>query len=217
MTSTWEEIYAAGSQLNRFPYSEAVSYFMRRWSKGVPEGFCALDIGCGSGVHSNFFASHGAEVVAFDFSAAAIEAARQMYGKLQIEYLVGSFDMFPRTSDRFDFTFDRLSTTHSTLATVEQLYQRLLPSLKPGASVFWQGYDWENSGRSMGQYDPIRETWDGFTGGVFEHLGPTVFFTEEDVQRVFEGYRVESKRIISDENLMDGYRHSYWMLELSAP
>ncbi len=213
--STWETIYAQGGQLNRYPYSEAVSYFMRRWSRGVPEGFTVLDVGCGSGVHSAFFASHGARVMAFDFSAAAIEAARRMFPDPAITYQTASFDGFDPGRTQFHFVFDRLATTHSSLDRVERFYQGLRPALAPAAQVFWQGYDWDNSGRALGTFDAEKQCWRDFSGGVFEHLGPTVFFQEDDLERIFQGYRIDSKRIISDRDVVSGYCHSYWMLELS--
>jgi len=213
--STWETIYAQGGQLNRYPYSEAVSYFMRRWSRGVPDGFTALDVGCGSGVHAALFASRGAQVTAFDFSDSAIDAAQKLFPHPAISYQTASFDGFDPGQTKFDFVFDRLATTCSSLDQVERFYQNLRPALASGAHVFWQGFDWDNSGRALGTYDPQKQCWLDFTGGVFEHLGPTVFFQEDDLARIFKGYRVDSKRIQSDRDVISGYCHSFWMLELS--
>ncbi|MEL6883016.1 MAG: class I SAM-dependent methyltransferase [Pseudomonadota bacterium] len=214
---TWERIYAAGQQLNRFPYSEAVSYFMRRWPHGVPADFTVLDIGCGSGVHTNLFADCGASVVAFDYSASAIQSAKQTYPNPNITFETASFPEFDPNGRRFDMAFDRLSTTNSSLSETRNFYQRLRHALKPGAHLFWQGFDMENTGRDFGTYIPEKEHWDHFTGGVFEPLGQTVFYSEDDLDRIFDGYEVEGKRIISDQNLQTGYRHSFWMLELRAP
>lgn len=215
-STTWESIYAQGAQLNQFPYSEAVSYFMRRWANGVPDQFAALDVGCGSGVHAALFASRGAQVTAFDFSASAIAAALAMFPDPRIQYQTASFDEFDPGPTKFDFVFDRLSTTHSSMTQVERFYQNLRPALSSGAQLFWQGFDWDNSGRDLGTYDAQNQRWQNFSGGVFEHLGPTVFFQESDLARVFDGYQIDKKRILSDRDIDSGYSHSYWMLELSV-
>ena len=195
--STWETIYAQGGQLNRYPFSDCVSFFMRRWARGVPNGFHALDVGCGSGVHSKFFASHGSRVSAFDFSPSAIEAAKHHCPDSAISYQTASFDSFDPGEAKFDFVFDRLSTTHSSMDQVARFYQRLRASLAPGAQVFWQGFHWGNSGRNFGVYEPEQQRWNMFSEGVFRNLGPTVFFKESDLERVFEGYQFDSKRILS--------------------
>ena len=217
LTSNWEGIYSLGGQLNRYPYSECVAYFKRRWPDRVPAGFRALDVGCGSGVHAHFFATHGADVTAFDFSPSAIKHAREVFATPEIDYRVNSLRDFDAGDLRFDLVFDRLSSTHSSLRDVEHFYQRLRRSLKPGAQVFWQGYTMENSGRALGRYNADTTTWEEFSGGVFENLGQTVFFSEADLEQVFDGYAVDSRRVISDLNLETGYLHSYWMLELSIP
>ncbi|MEM7473077.1 MAG: class I SAM-dependent methyltransferase [Pseudomonadota bacterium] len=214
--STWETIYAKGSQLNRYPYSDCISFFKRRWPSGVATDFHTLDVGCGSGVHADFFASQGAQVTAFDFSPSAIQAASELFPNPAVNYLVASFDEFDPRYNKFDLVFDRLATTCSSMDQVERFYQKLLPAMSPGGKVFWQGFDWGNSGRSFGTYEPDLQRWNGFTSGVFEHLGPTVFFKEEDLDRIFAGYGFESKRVISDRDTETGYTHSYWMLELSV-
>lgn len=217
MTTTWETIYAAGRQLNAYPFTEAVSFMMRGWPEGFPTGFCALDAGCGSGVHAALFARHGAQVTAFDFSPSAIEAAGARHSDENIHFVTADFGGFDPGQVKHALVFDRLSSTHTSLDTVKRFYQRLRPTLARGARVFWQGYDMENSGRYFGTYHQSAGFWDNFSEGVFAGLGQTVFFGEEDLDTVFEGYVFDSKRILSDRNLMTGYTHSYWMLELTAP
>lgn len=215
--STWEDIYSQRGQLNSYPYSECVSYFKRRWPRQVPPGFRALDIGCGSGVHASFFASHGALVTAFDFSPSAIKSAKTLFPHENISYEISSLDTVELTENTYDFAFDRLSSTHSSMPKVKSFYQRLRSALRPGAQIFWQGFTTESSGRDFGQYNEEAGYWDNFSGGVFQNLGPTVFFDEADLAEIFAGYTTDSKRVISDVNMVTGYNHCYWMLELSIP
>lgn len=109
--STWENIYAAGEQLNRYPYAEVVS-FMKRLSRDKSlVGATALDVGCGSGVHSNFLANEGMNVLAFDGSPSAIKHAGALHGHPNIEYQTSNLVDFRPTAHQFSLVVDRLSST----------------------------------------------------------------------------------------------------------
>lgn len=157
-------------------------------------------------------AGEGVDVLAIDASAQAIEAARSMHGAEGVEFEATSFDLFDPGERRFDLVVDRCSTTHSTLPVVEEFYRRLKPALAPGARIFWQGFAWDNSGRALGRWLGDG-SWGEFTGGVFQPLGRTVFFREEDVLRVFEGYRLLRFRHLSDRDMRTGDIHSSWIVE----
>src|SRR4051812_36064191 len=53
--------------------TEAASPWVRRWAHLVPAGGTVLDVACGQGRHSRFFAQHGCRVTAVDRDAQAIE------------------------------------------------------------------------------------------------------------------------------------------------
>jgi hypothetical protein len=48
---------------------------------------------------------------------------------------------------------------------------------------------------------------------VFAPLGQTAFFKEEDVQRIFDGYQLQSLRHISDCDVGTGYDDTSWIVE----
>ena len=214
--SEWERIYAAGEQLNRYPYSEVVSFVKRRWGRDGARGLTALDIGCGSGVHAALLADQGANVVAFDASPSAVAHAGDLHGDPLITYKVSTFADFQAGRTHFDMAVDRLSSTYATVEVVAGFYQNLRKVLNPGAQLLWQGFDPENTGKSLGNYDAKAGLWIDFSsGGVFAPHDTITFFTEDDLALIFEGYTVCSRRIIGDTNLDTGYRHSYWNLELT--
>lgn len=208
----WEAIYTSGQQLNRHPFSEVVSFFYRNRPALGSGRLSALDVGCGSGVHSDFLAGHGFQVLGIDFSAAAIAAARETYPSADITFRVADFDAFDPGSAAFDMVIDRCATTHSSVPTAESFYQNLRSALNPGARLFWQGFAWDNSGRPLGR-ELGDGSWSDFSGGVFRALGRTAFFTEEDVARVFEGYRINSFRHLTDRDMETGYEHTSWIVE----
>jgi cyclopropane fatty-acyl-phospholipid synthase-like methyltransferase len=213
--SIWENIYAAGEQLNRYPYAEVVSFTKRLVRKTPLIGKTALDIGCGSGVHANFLAEEGMKVVAFDGSHSAIKHAKVLHGHSNIEYQVSNLIDFAPTDRQFSLTIDRLASTYARIDELTNFYQRLKSSLAPDARLLWQGFDMDNTGRTLGTYDDTLRQWTGFSHGVFPKEDRLSFFSEDDLKQVFEGYTVVSKRILSDLDLETGYRHSYWNLELS--
>lgn len=213
--SGWERIYAAGEQLNRHPYTEVVSFVKRRWRGDAAWERTALDIGCGSGVHAAFLADQGAQVIAFDGSQSAVAHAKELHGNPRISYHVSAFAAFDPGQTRFDMVVDRLSSTYATVDVVATLYQNLRKSLNPGAHLLWQGFDPQNTGKELGRYDDEAGLWTGFSSGVFQPDDTITFFTEDDLSRIFAGYTVTSRRILSDDNLDTGYRHSYWNLELT--
>ena len=209
---SWEGIYSSGQQLNRYPFSEVVSFFFRNRPTTSGDRPCALDVGCGSGVHCAFLASHGFDVLGIDFSPSAIDAARAAYPDPAIAFRTADFQTFDARGQMFDLVVDRCASTHSSVSIAEGFYQRLRASLRPGARFFWQGFAWDNSGRELG-CDNGDGSWSDFTGGVFATLGRTAFFREDDVRQVFAGYRIDALRHLSDRNVETNYNHTSWIVE----
>ena len=133
--STWEDIYAAGEQLNRYPYAEVVSFVKRLVRHKPLAGATALDIGCGSGVHAQFLAQEGAGVVAFDGSPSAIEHAQVLHGHPDIAYRVSHLADFDARGSQFALVLDRLSSTYAPIDVLTDFYQGLKDALAPDARL----------------------------------------------------------------------------------
>jgi SAM-dependent methyltransferase len=56
--------------------TEAVSAWVTRWAHLVPTGASVLDVACGHGRHTKFFAARGCKVTALDRDAQALEPLR---------------------------------------------------------------------------------------------------------------------------------------------
>lgn len=196
-----------------YPFPDVISYYMRRWGKNGGKGLRALDVGCGSGVHSNFLAGFGIEVVSMDFSESSIAHAKQLFPHPNISYQVSDFASFKPQGRKFDLAIDRCSTTHSSKNMTKDFYKMLQNHLAPGASLFWQGFNWDNSGRKLGR-EQADGSWSEFSGGIFKELGSTAFFKHEDLPEVFTGYIIENVRRISDLDMKTEHDHSSWIVEL---
>lgn len=208
---TWEKIYSDGQQLNRYPYTEVVSFF---FGKGLQlNGGHALDVGCGSGVHCRMLADHNFTVTGFDGSAAGIQQARDMHGGKGIAFRHSYFEDFDPGNERYDLVIDRLSSSQTSPKVVSDLYTRLRPNVTDNAWVFWMGFDWDNSGRSFGTQQPDG-SFDNFTGGVFAQYGKTGFYRKEEIAQTFPGYKVETLSQVARTDADSGYRHSFWEVVL---
>ena len=208
----WNTIYSRGEQLNRYPFAEVVSFVFRNRPSSQAEDLFALDVGCGSGVHSAFLADQGYKVLGIDSSEAAISAAKVAYRRDEIQFAQVGFGDFDAGDWKFDLVVDRCSTTHSSISTTERFFERLQSWLNPGARVFWQGFAWDNSGRELGS-ESDDGSWTDFSSGVFAPLGRTAFFKENDVRRIFDKYQLRSLRHLSDCNVDTKYDHTSWIVE----
>lgn len=208
----WQIIYKNKQQLNKYPFSEVVSFCMRNFSGRKNDNLFALDVGAGSGVHSNFLADLGFNVVAFEGSAEAVQHAKVLFPREAVQYHRCSFDEFDGFNQNYSFVLDRLSTTHSSLDTTAKFYANLKNYLLPGAKVFWQGFAWSNSARKLG----IRRkngSYDNFSSGILKNISPAVFYSQTDIEKVFVDYSITNLRLFEDKNMMTGYNHSLWTVE----
>jgi 2-polyprenyl-3-methyl-5-hydroxy-6-metoxy-1,4-benzoquinol methylase len=212
----WENIYKNKHQLNRYPYTEIVSFFFRNRSMlhSVEHGFKAFDVGCGSGIHSAFLAEQGGEVLGIDFSASAVEHATKTYGSDRVQFAVADFGNYTPQNGPYHLVVDRLSTTHSSIPITTEFYQRLKSQLQPGAKLLWQGFSDDNSACALAQTQGDGYLSD-FTGSVFQALGQAAFFSEAQVRRVFDGYKIDRLRKVSDYDLNDRTDHTSWIAEVS--
>lgn len=59
-----------------YPREKVIQFVFREFGKPIEGKPLALDLGCGSGVHSTFLAENGFDVTAVDISEAALDATR---------------------------------------------------------------------------------------------------------------------------------------------
>ena len=94
----------------------APSPWVQRWSALVPAGATVLDVACGSGRHTRWFAARGARVTALDRDAAALDALRYVAaGIVAADIEAGPWPLAGRQ-------FDAVVVTH-------YLWRALLPTL----------------------------------------------------------------------------------------
>jgi len=78
---------------------------LAHWLEARKPGLKVLIPGCGTGYEVRLLAGHGHQVLAIDFSAAAVEAARKELGDLAS--LVAQRDFFDFEAQPFDLVYER--------------------------------------------------------------------------------------------------------------
>ena len=125
--ASWEEAYAQGHQLNRYPFDIVVSIVMRHFGH-IPDKtqIKALDLGCGAGNNSAFLAREGFSVTGIDTSPSAIDYVKNRFEKEGLEghfHVMNMENLDQLPSGNFDIILDR-----QTLST--QDYSCLKPMIK---------------------------------------------------------------------------------------
>ncbi len=195
--NTWQNIYSAGEQLNRYPYDFIVSSFFK-YRPANPDGRAVkvLDLGCGAGNHSLFCAENGAEVLAVDYSVAALDVVNRRAAEkgLQqtIQTLQVDFENFELANQSFDVIIDRLAVSHVSRLYAKDVYDHLYESLTSGGIVLSNLFTSGHTHKDYGEYDPEQQIWKSFTGGIFEHLKTACFYTEQEIRQLFSRYELES-------------------------
>lgn len=211
-TVDWErDIYQAGLQLNRWPFTEVVSVFSRRrsvWAgQGAPR---VLEIGFGAGNNLWFLADAGFVVSGIEYSATAVADAHERLHGLGItaDLRVGDLKELPFSDEAFDFVLDRGALTHNLHSDVRAAAEEIHRVLVPGGELLsFTLFGEEHPDRRFGT-EVAPGTSDHFTGGHFQTVGLTSFFTESTLRDMFAMFasvsvsrnRVDTSSITVSEN-----------------
>ncbi len=110
--------------------------YLDRWSR---LGFQRmLDLGCGLGRHSIFFAENGFEVYAFDLSESALEKLAEQIKKhkLNIHIKLGDMLSLPYEDGYFDCILAYHSIYHTDSSGIKQVISEIYRVLKKGGEAF---------------------------------------------------------------------------------
>ncbi len=142
--SIWEELRRKGVQTARYPYEKIISFVMRYHPKEKNrEDIHILEIGCGAGNNLWALALEGFKVYGIDGSQTAIEMAKDIFKKFQIEgnLRVGDFtEKLPYEDEKFDLVFDRGSITCVEYEDAKRTIQEVYRVLKKGGYFFFNPY-----------------------------------------------------------------------------
>ncbi|HTO49292.1 MAG TPA: methyltransferase domain-containing protein [Burkholderiales bacterium] len=117
---------------------------LREFLTREPAGRRVLVPGCGSGYEVRAFADAGHEVVAIDFSAAAIEAAQRVLGELGRVLVQGDF--FAHPLGEYDLVYERAFLCALPRPLWPRWAARVAEVMRPGGRLAGFFY-WSDDGR----------------------------------------------------------------------
>jgi SAM-dependent methyltransferase len=162
----WEERYRGGVT----PWdAHGVPAALREWLPAQPRGLRVLVPGCGRGYEVRAFAEQGHDVLAIDFSDAAIEEARTRLGSLAGS--VRKADFFALPEKDFDLVYERTFLCALPRRLWPQWAARLAELVRPGGRL--AGFFFFDDNERGPPFGTSQETLDGLLAANFSR--------EEDV------------------------------------
>ena len=158
-----------------------------------------LDIGCGIGRHVCHLAQHGFEVYASDHSESAIRTCQEWLQSqtLSAEVWCGEMEEIPYPNSTFDACIAFNSIYHGTFGRLEGVIKILHGKLRTGGECLVTLPSRENRMYGRGEYlGPNTYLSPGMYDQLFSHDGergvPHHFCSREEVERLFEGFHIQS-------------------------
>lgn len=193
--------------------SEDAVYLAHKWKE---EGVHSiLDLGCGLGRHSLFFAKNGFKVTAMDLSADAIAEARKLREESGIDYLCRVSDMvnMPFSADAFDAVFSYHVISHQDTEGVKKVIKEISRVLKPNGKVFLTLCSKTHEAFLNDNYPKLDENTVLKTEGAEVNV-PHFFADKKIIKELFQEYELISVRHITEcEFASDKMERSHYFIE----
>ena len=204
----WEKnIYGQAKQLNRYPFSDVVSYVMRLFGERLKanETLRALEVGFGGGNNIIFLAQAGFETYGIEGSHSACEFATEQVkiNGLNAELIVGDFVKLPYSDNFFDLVLDREAIYCNVPSAISQTIGEVHRVLKKGGYFLAFMYSLEHGSRLSDGGRLIDEnTYTDFTQGSFADTGITHFFSEKEITDYLSDFEIEFMRHLRVDSLI---------------
>lgn len=178
--------------------SEESHYLADRWrEKGLTE---LLDLGCGLGRHSIFFARRGFRVSAFDLSE---EGARHLTDwaereGLDVDVRVADMLEMPYPDGAFDCAFAYHAISHTDSKGIRTILSEIRRVLRPGGEAFLTLCSKESRSFRDAGYPKLDENTVVKNGGGPEDGVPHFYAEMKDVPELLNGFRLIRARHTDD-------------------
>ncbi len=128
----WDSRYRA----NQVPWDfHGIPPTLAQWLPTIPNPGRVLIPGCGSAYEVRLFAAHGWDVLAIDFSPAAVQRARAPLGPLGSNVILADFFTHPFPPAGFDLVYERTFLCALSPARWPDYARRISDLLKPRAKL----------------------------------------------------------------------------------
>lgn len=175
--SFWEDTYAQGQQLNKYPYDQVVSFVFRHAPRDRKrEEIRILEVGCGAGNNLWFTAKEGFDSYGIDASQSAIAYAQKRFDEegLACDLRVADFTDIPFPTDHFDIVIDRGAITETGFSFARKTIREIHRVLKENGLFYFNPYS-----KSHISYKTGKKIHDGLVSEITHGLiraGTTCFY-----------------------------------------
>lgn len=180
----WDEIYDAGQQLNRYPFSSIVSFVFHHRPRDRDRGDVRiLEIGCGTGNNLWFCAREGFDVTGIDASAPGIRYAQERFAEdgLMGDFQVADFTRLPFDDDSFDMVLERGGVSQAPKTAARAALVEAARVLKPGGMLHAEIYSDRATARGSKMEDGLQINEEGPYTGV----GQMAFWSKSEIEDAF--------------------------------
>jgi ubiquinone/menaquinone biosynthesis C-methylase UbiE len=186
----WNEIH---TQRKLARYSFSATDFANEVEKIITPNSEMLELGCGLGNDSTFFAAHGHNVVATDFSEVAIQNNNGKYAAIEnVTFTVVDMSATPYQfeSNRFDAVYARLSLHYFSDEVTRKIVSEIHRILQPNGYFCFMSKSVEDP--EYGKGEKLEENMYVNEGRVRHFF--TEEYTKDILKDVFEIVKIESKK-----------------------
>ena len=192
MSSAWKDWHLRKKEIVEPEASKLNKLFKRSNVK-------KLDIGCGAGRHTVYFARKGFEVYGFDEDEETLERAKKLLESKNLRGELRAWDMttpLPYQDVFFDAVIAVRVIHHTRMSNIMKIVREINRVLKNGGFLFLQVPSYESETFDSGTI------WDG-PGTLIARGGPEKgvlhhFFRRNELLEIFSGYVVRELHSSSD-------------------
>lgn len=173
----WETMYQTGQYLNCWDYKQPSQELVCFIAAGlIPLNGNCLDLGCGAGNEAVFLAQLGYQVTGIDFSANAIEIAKEVakFKNANVTWIKGMVTNTSLPSNSFDYINDRACFHHIIESERKQYANEVYRLLKPAGLILIRG---SRDGKSKGFIEVNEDAIDEFFDKNYFTRGPILPIT----------------------------------------
>lgn len=188
----WEDLYASGKHLNKYPFSSVVSFFYRYLPSHLPVAdICCLEVGFGAANNLWFLAREGVQVSGVEGSKAAVDYSKQRFAQDNLvgDLREGDFTVLPFQDNSFHMALDRGALCHTGKSLAQKAVAEIWRTLKPGGHFYSEGYSDRSTARGKSGADG---TLLCMTEGPITGIGQMAFYSRSQIEELFaDGWSLE--------------------------
>ena len=218
--NTWEREYQNPQlvKMGEEPRTDLKQYikFLHKIESVYPENLTILDIGSGTGKHSNYLASMGNDVTGLEISSTAVELARLRAKEMNVavDYRIADIGMpYHFSNEYFDLVIDVMSSNSLNEKEREIYLKEVLRVLKMGGHFFVRALckDGDKNAKNLLRLNPGLE-YDTYINKDMD-LVERVFSHDDFVNMYSKYFKIQE--LIKKTNYAQfkgqSYKRNYWL------